>query len=118
MASTRASRSSRLDHLPALDGLRGLAVIAVLFFHGGFSWAKGGFLGVSLFFTLSGFLITSLLLTEQAVTGTVNLGRFWIRRLRRLMPAALACLVLIMVLTALVLETAKSTLRADVVAAV
>jgi peptidoglycan/LPS O-acetylase OafA/YrhL len=113
-----APRSSRLRHDPALDGIRAVGVALVLLFHGGFSWAKGGFLGVSLFFTLSGFLITSLLLTEQATTGGINLGRFWIRRLRRLLPAALACLVLIMVLTALVLETAKSTLQADVVAAV
>jgi peptidoglycan/LPS O-acetylase OafA/YrhL len=112
-----APRSPRLRHDPALDGIRAVGVALVLLFHGGFSWAKGGFLGVSLFFTLSGFLITSLLLTEQAATGAVKLSRFWIRRLRRLMPAALACLVLIMVLTALVLETAKSTLRADVVAA-
>ena len=60
------SRSSRLSHLPALDGIRGVAVAAVLLFHAGFSWAKGGFLGVSMFFTLSGFLITSLLLREWA----------------------------------------------------
>ena len=79
MASTRASRSSRLDHLPALDGLRGLAVIAVLFFHAGFSWAKGGFLGVSMFFTLSGFLITSLLVREHAGSGRIELRRFWTR---------------------------------------
>src|SRR5213593_3901421 len=52
----------RLPHLPALDGLRGLAVVVVLLFHGGFSWARGGFLGVTTFFVLSGFLITALLL--------------------------------------------------------
>src|SRR3954454_15123631 len=57
----------------ALDGLRGLAVAAVLAFHCGFGWAEGGFLGVSLFFTLSGYLITSLLLAEHAANGRLAL---------------------------------------------
>ena len=85
---------SRLPHFPGLDGLRGLAVIVVLLFHGGFSWAVGGYLGVSTFFTLSGFLITSLLLAERTVTRSVDVPRFWVRRLRRLMPAALGALTL------------------------
>ncbi|MFO7279022.1 MAG: acyltransferase [Thermoanaerobacterales bacterium] len=83
----------RLPHNPALDGIRGLAVAAVLLFHAGFPWARGGFLGVSTFFTLSGFLITSLLLVERRATGRVALGRFWSRRLRRLFPAAALTLV-------------------------
>lgn len=87
--------SKRLPHLPALDGLRGLAVVAVLLFHGGFAWARGGFLGVSVFFTLSGFLITNLLVGEWADTGTISLPTFWSRRFRRLMPAAIATLLLI-----------------------
>ena len=66
----------------------------VLLFHGGFSWAVGGYLGVSTFFTLSGFLITSLLLAERTVTRSVDVPRFWVRRVRRLMPAALAALTL------------------------
>jgi peptidoglycan/LPS O-acetylase OafA/YrhL len=81
-----------LRHVPALDGLRGLAVAAVLCFHGGWTWAVGGYLGVSLFFTLSGFLITSLLLTEHAASGRIALRAFWARRARRLLPAALAAL--------------------------
>jgi peptidoglycan/LPS O-acetylase OafA/YrhL len=56
----------RARYWPALDGVRGLAVAAVLFFHGGFAWAEGGYLGISTFFTLSGFLITTLLLRESA----------------------------------------------------
>ena len=84
----------KLTHLPGLDGLRGLAVIGVLAFHGGFSAFKGGFLGVSTFFTLSGFLITGLLLREFATHGTISLRTFWLRRFRRLMPAALAGLLL------------------------
>ena len=79
-----------LRHVPALDGLRGLAVAAVVAFHAGLGWATGGYLGVSAFFTLSGYLITSLLLVEWDATGAVSLGSFWARRFRRLLPAALA----------------------------
>jgi peptidoglycan/LPS O-acetylase OafA/YrhL len=77
-----------LAHLPALDGLRGLAVLGVLFFHD--DRLKGGYLGVDLFFVLSGYLITSLLLREKEATGAIALGPFWIRRARRLFPALLA----------------------------
>ena len=77
-----------LAYNPALDGIRGLAVAAVLLFHGGFPWARGGYLGVSTFFTLSGFLITTLLLAERADTGRIALGAFWARRLRRLLPTS------------------------------
>ena len=83
-----------LPYFPGLDGVRGLAVVAVLVFHAGFGWAVGGYLGVSTFFTLSGFLITSLLFAERAATGSVDLKAFWVRRFRRLMPAALAALAL------------------------
>ncbi len=79
--------------IPALDGLRGLAVFAVLAFHGGLSVATGGFLGVSAFFTLSGFLITTLLLLEWEGRGRIALGHFWARRARRLLPAALLALL-------------------------
>src|SRR5687768_10922214 len=79
----------RLGYVPGLDGLRGIAVIAVLLFHGGVTWARGGFLGVDMFFVLSGFLITSLLLDERWKTGTVRLSKFWARRARRLLPALL-----------------------------
>jgi peptidoglycan/LPS O-acetylase OafA/YrhL len=100
-----AARSAGIRHLPGLDGLRGFAVLGVLLFHGGISWAVGGYLGVSLFFTLSGFLICSLLLAERAETGQVRLRSFWERRLRRLLPAALITLVLV-VLYAQVAATA------------
>jgi peptidoglycan/LPS O-acetylase OafA/YrhL len=75
-----------------LDGLRGIAVLAVVLYHGGVSWAPGGFLGVEVFFVLSGFLITSLLVGEWQRSSTIALGAFWMRRARRLLPA-LFCLV-------------------------
>ncbi len=90
----------RRPHLAALDGLRGLAVIAVLLFHAG--KLQGGFLGVDLFFALSGFLITSLLLSEVDARGRVDLLAFWGRRLRRLLPAVLLLLVVVTVITTLV----------------
>ncbi|QKE84234.1 acyltransferase family protein [Arthrobacter sp. NEB 688] len=75
--------------LPGLDGLRALAVVAVVVFHLDPSWLPGGFLGVDVFFVLSGFLITTLLLREREGTGRVDLRGFWARRARRLLPALL-----------------------------
>jgi peptidoglycan/LPS O-acetylase OafA/YrhL len=86
-----STRPSALRHIPALDGLRGVAVAGVLLFHG--DHLRGGFLGVDLFFTLSGFLITTILLQEILRTDTVRLGAFWARRARRLLPALLALLL-------------------------
>ncbi len=74
-------------HLPALNGLRGVAVIGVVAYHLQLGWAKGGYLGVDLFFVLSGFLITTLLLEEWVGSGRIHLGAFWGRRARRLLPA-------------------------------
>jgi len=85
-----APSRARLAHQPALDGLRGAAVAAVLLYHGGH--LTGGFLGVDAFFVLSGFLITSLLLTEVSSHGRIALRAFWSRRARRLLPA-LACVL-------------------------
>jgi peptidoglycan/LPS O-acetylase OafA/YrhL len=79
-------------YVPALDGLRAGAVVAVMAYHGGVPGAQGGFLGVDVFFVLSGFLITSLLLAEDAATGRIDLARFWARRARRLLPALLLML--------------------------
>jgi peptidoglycan/LPS O-acetylase OafA/YrhL len=93
LRSTLGERRQRFAHQPALDGVRGLSVLLVLLFHGGVSWMGGGYLGVSVFFTLSGFLITRLLLDEHDARGRVNVVRFWGRRLRRLMPASVACLL-------------------------
>ncbi len=87
-------------HLPrrfALDGIRGLAVLAVVLYHLDVSWMTGGFLGVSLFFTLSGFLITNLVLAEESKTGGLALGSFWARRGRRLLPAMFVTLAVAVV---------------------
>jgi peptidoglycan/LPS O-acetylase OafA/YrhL len=84
----------------ALDGIRAIAVVAVIVFHAGIRGASGGYLGVSLFFTLSGFLMGMLLLREREHTGGVDVVRFWERRLRRLLPAAIASLVAVGVLSA------------------
>ena len=78
-----------MAHVPGLDGLRGLAVIGVLMFHAN-ARLRGGYLGVDLFFVLSGFLITSILVEEHRRTGTIDLRNFWVRRFRRLMPALLS----------------------------
>lgn len=82
-----------LHYQPALDGVRAVAVVMVLLFHVGFDWMGGGYFGVSIFFTLSGFLITWLLLAEADNNGTVSFGRFYSRRLKRLLPASLLCLL-------------------------
>lgn len=78
-----------MGHIPGLDGLRGLALIGVLLFHANAALA-GGYLGVDLFFVLSGYLITSLLLAEHEATHTIDFRAFWIRRARRLFPALLS----------------------------
>lgn len=88
MGSSSENRTS-IRHLPALDGLRGLALAGVLFFHAGGA-LRGGYLGVDLFFVLSGYLITSLLLAEHQATGRIALWPFWVRRARRLFPALLS----------------------------
>jgi peptidoglycan/LPS O-acetylase OafA/YrhL len=87
-ALVRFGDDGRLTYLPGLDGIRGIAVMAVVLFHGNWSWMAGGYLGVSLFFTLSGFLITSLLIAEHQARGHIVLRNFWGRRFRRLLPAA------------------------------
>ena len=115
-AATDGQRRARLRHVRALDGLRGLAVLAVVVYH--LDLLPGGFLGVSVFFTLSGFLITNLLLAEWEASGRVGLGGFWGRRFRRLLPAALVGLVLVVVTSWWWADARQlEALRGDVVAA-
>jgi len=86
-------------YLPGLDGIRAIAVAAVVLYHLQAPFADGGLLGVSVFFTLSGFLITSLLLTEFDRSGRIALGSFWVRRARRLLPAILLLVPVVVIAT-------------------
>jgi len=83
---------SRVPYLPGLDGLRAIAVLGVIVYHANHAWLGGGFLGVEVFFVISGYLITLLMVGEHERTGTVRLGQFWLRRARRLLPALYAML--------------------------
>ena len=89
------------SYAAALDGLRALAVVAVLGYHLDIGWMRGGFLGVDLFFVISGFLITRLLLDEQRQSGGIALGGFWMRRFRRLVPPLVIVVALSIVATRL-----------------
>jgi peptidoglycan/LPS O-acetylase OafA/YrhL len=82
-------------YMPGLDGLRAVAVLAVIAFHEQFSWAPGGLLGVGVFFTLSGYLITDLLLGQWRGSGKMHLADFWLRRARRLLPALFVMLAVV-----------------------
>ncbi|MCX6522033.1 MAG: acyltransferase family protein [Actinobacteria bacterium] len=90
----------RMVHQPALDGIRAVSVLAVLLFHGEIAGFGGGYVGVSVFFTLSGFLITSLLIAEHDVTHRIDVSGFYVRRAKRLLPASLLCIAAIAVLSA------------------
>ncbi len=104
---------------PALDGLRGVAVAAVVLFHGNVriagSGGRGGFLGVDIFFVLSGYLITSLLLVEFARSGRIARASFWSRRARRLLPAFAVTLVLVALYAAFEPATGRAGLRSDAI---
>lgn len=102
-----------------LDGLRGLAVAVVVLYHFAPGLVPGGFLGVDVFFVLSGFLLTSLVLVEHHNTRTVSVSGFWSRRIRRLLPAALTTVV-VSVAIAFVLEPdyTRQTLRGQAIAAI
>jgi peptidoglycan/LPS O-acetylase OafA/YrhL len=82
-------------YMPGLDGLRAIAVLSVIAFHLGFGWAPGGLLGVGIFFTLSGYLITDILLNQLAQRGRIKLGAFWLGRARRLLPALFVMLAVV-----------------------
>ena len=103
---------------PDIEGLRSVAVLLVLVYHAKFGVASGGLIGVDVFFVLSGFLITSLLLRELATTGTISLANFWARRARRLLPASGLVLVVTLVAGRVVLDgLSQGDLARDAVAA-
>jgi peptidoglycan/LPS O-acetylase OafA/YrhL len=104
----------RLPYSPGLDGLRAIAVIAVLLYHADLPFIPGGFLGVEVFFVISGYLITALLLAEWRQKGTINLKDFWLRRARRLLPGLYVLLVVSMSFAVVFLPGEVAGLRADV----
>lgn len=101
-------------YIPALDGLRTLAVVAVVLYHLNLTWAQGGLLGVTIFFVLSGYLITRLLLNEVAKTGRIDLKSFWIRRIRRLFPAVVTVVVVTCTLCTIFNHVMLTKMRPDI----
>jgi peptidoglycan/LPS O-acetylase OafA/YrhL len=117
-SSGRDDDSRRLPYQPGLDGLRALAVAGVFLYHAGVSWMPGGFLGVDLFFVLSGYLITSLLLREFSTEGTIDLARFWYRRARRLFPAVAVVILFALLATLTIARDDLGRTRADALSAI
>ncbi len=118
MSETVAARSHRkLGYQPSLDGLRAISVMAVLLYHMDLFWIPGGFLGVEVFFVVSGFLITALLIEERHHNGAVSLRGFWTRRARRLLPALYVLLLVVPAITLLFYKDAAGRLGGDVLAA-
>jgi peptidoglycan/LPS O-acetylase OafA/YrhL len=107
---------SQMPYLPGLDGLRALAVVAVMVYHADHDWLKGGYLGVEVFFVISGYLITLLLIGEHERTGHVDLRMFWLRRFRRLLPAVFVMMALLVVYLMLFFRDGRYDTRGDVVA--
>lgn len=111
-------RGPIVPYVPGLDGLRALAVMAVIVYHANKQWLGGGFLGVEVFFVISGYLITLLLIAERERTGTVSFGQFWFRRARRLLPALFTMFILLVTYVAIFERNYLGTLRGDVIAGV
>jgi peptidoglycan/LPS O-acetylase OafA/YrhL len=107
---------SRVPYLPGLDGMRALAVVAVMVYHANSDWLPGGFLGVEIFFVISGYLITLLLISERERTYHISLRQFWLRRARRLLPALFTMMAIVIGWTALFKSEALGQLRGDVIA--
>jgi peptidoglycan/LPS O-acetylase OafA/YrhL len=110
-----AGRDGR--YMAGLDGLRAVAVLAVVLYHLNVGWASGGLLGVGVFFVLSGYLITDLLLAEREREGAIALGRFWLRRARRLLPALWVMLVVVTLWIAFLDPSQLAAIRGDLLAA-
>ncbi len=108
---TGKSKRGALPRIPALDGIRTVAVAAVFAYHAGAGWLPGGFLGVDMFFALSGFLITSILLSECRRTGGIKLPAFWLRRARRLLPAVVVLIAAVMLVAGIAGLPQLSSLR-------
>ena len=118
MATTaRRNAPPRLGYQPSLDGLRAISVMVVILYHAGVSWLQGGFLGVEVFFVVSGFLITALLVDERHHSGGISLRQFWLRRARRLLPALYLLLAVVSLSALIVYRDAAGRMGGDVIAA-
>jgi len=104
----------QMGYEPSLDGIRAFSVIAVMLYHAHVAWLPGGFLGVEVFFVVSGFLITSLLIEERESTQRIDLKQFWIRRARRLLPALFIMLSATAVSVAFFAKDSAPDFRRDV----
>ena len=113
-AKEQAPTRPKSRYIPALDGLRTLAVVAVVLYHLNLTWAQGGLLGVTIFFVLSGYLITRLLLNEVAKTGRIDLKSFWIRRIRRLVPAVVTVVFVTCALCTIFNHVMLTKMRPDI----
>ena len=111
------NRQNSLSYMPGLDGLRALAVVAVIIYHANKSWLSGGFLGVEVFFVISGYLITLLLISESEQHDRISFKQFWLRRARRLLPALWTLLLGVSTYSALFMRDELGKLRGDVIAA-
>lgn len=109
---------SQVPYLPGLDGMRAIAVVAVMIYHANSDWLLGGYIGVEVFFVISGYLITLLLIAEHERTGAIDLKNFWIRRFRRLLPALFMMMLLLSVWVSLFERDQLGKLRGDVIAGV
>jgi peptidoglycan/LPS O-acetylase OafA/YrhL len=118
VAEPSAAPAKKGWRAPGLDGVRALAVLAVLGFHEGLSWLPGGFLGVDIFFVLSGFLITDLLVAKFGRDGNVGLSTFWQRRARRLLPALALMLLTVTAAVTLLEPSQRGSLRPALLGAV
>lgn len=107
---------SRVPYLPGVDGLRALAVLAVVVYHADRDWLPGGYLGVEVFFVISGYLITLLLLGEHERTRRIDIQGFWLRRLRRLMPALIVMMAIVAVYVTAFYPAAREQTRGDFIA--
>lgn len=113
-----SGKSLNHRYIPGLDGIRALAVLAVIAYHFNFSWARGGFLGVDIFFVLSGYLITSTMLPLKGNQLTVSLKKFWIGRFRRLLPAAYVMIITSFIWAMLFHKELLHTLRGDALSSI
>ena len=112
---TQKPATTAKRYIASIDGLRAFAVLAVILYHLNVPFAQGGLLGVTVFFVISGYLITGLLTAEWESTGTINLPQFWLRRIRRLFPAIVTVIVVMAALFSLLSPILLTKMRPDII---